>query len=190
MLKEVRESNQTLQKQLQDEKSCNLKTQLRADDLEKQGESNRREFAQLKDELAETKMLMDNMISKGLYTRLEEELARVREQLKKALLEGALIETKQRELSKLAADRDRVTKELLDCRNDLEAARKAAKGKEEEVRRKEADLQQNREGMKLVLDERNDIKKEFDELETKVTFNTLFPTKSLLKTTAWPWCRS
>ena len=69
MLKEVRESNQTLQKQFQDEESCNLKTQLRADDLEKHGEGNQREFAQLKDELAETKMVMDNMISKGLYTR-------------------------------------------------------------------------------------------------------------------------
>ncbi len=66
-----------------------------------------------------------------------------------------------------------MTKELLDCRNDLEAARKAAKGKEEEVRRKEADLQQNREGMKLVLVERDDIKKERDELETKVSFKSV-----------------
>ena len=60
----------------------------------------------------------------------------------------------------------------------MEAARKAAKGKEEEVRRKEADLQQNREGMKLVLVERDDIKKERDELETKVTLNSLFPTEA------------
>ncbi len=102
--------------------------------------------------------------------KLDEELSRTREQLKKALSEGALTETKQKELSKLAGDRDRVTKELLDCRNDLESARKAAKAKEEEVRRKEADLQQNREGMKLVLVERDDIKKERDELETKVSF--------------------
>ena len=113
--------------------------------------------------------------------KLDEELLRTREQLKKALSEGALnplmdSETKQRELSKLAADRDRVTKELLDCRNDLEASRKAAKAKEEEVRRKEADLQQNREGMKLVSVTRDDIKKEYDELGTKVTFNSLFPT--------------
>jgi soluble cytochrome b562 len=112
--------------------------------------------------------------------KLDEELARIREQLKKALSEGALTETKQKELAKLAADRDRVTKELLDCRNDLEAARKAAKTKEEDVRRKEADLQQNREGMKLVLVERDDIKKERDELETKVLFNFVFLTGCLL----------
>ena len=100
--------------------------------------------------------------------KLDEELARTREQLKKALSDGALTESKQKELTKLAADRDRVAKELLDCRNDLDNARKAAKAKEEDVRRKEADLQQNREGMKLVLVERDDIKKERDELETKV----------------------
>ena len=41
-------------------------TQLRA---EKQEEWNRRELAQLKDELADKKKLMDNMISKELYKR-------------------------------------------------------------------------------------------------------------------------
>jgi soluble cytochrome b562 len=104
----------------------------------------------------------------GEKKKLEEELGRIREQLKKALTDGALTETKQKELAKLASDRDRVAKELLDCRNDLDSARKAIKAKEEDVRRKEADLQQNREGMKLVLVERDDIKKERDELETKV----------------------
>lgn len=100
---------------------------------------------------------------------MEEELGRIREQLKKALTDGALTESKQKELAKLASDRDRVAKELLDCRNDLDSARKQVKAKEEDVRRKEADLQQNREGMKLVLVERDDIKKERDELETKVS---------------------
>jgi hypothetical protein len=122
--------------------------------------------------------------------KLDEELARTRELLKKALSEGALTETKQKELSKLAADRDRVTKELLDCRNDLESARKAAQAKEKDVRRKEADLQQNREGMKRVLEERDDIKKEKDELETKVPLFFCSPTvKTILKTNAWQRCR-
>jgi FtsZ-binding cell division protein ZapB len=65
-VKELKESNQTLQKELQDEKSNHQMTQLRA---EKQEEWNRRELAQLKDELADKKKLMDNMISKELYKR-------------------------------------------------------------------------------------------------------------------------
>ncbi len=65
-MKELKESNQTLQKELQDEKSNHQMTQLRA---EKQEEWNRRELAQLKDELADKKKLMDNMISKELYKR-------------------------------------------------------------------------------------------------------------------------
>ncbi len=83
-----------------------------------------------------------------------------------------------------------MTQELLDCRNDLESARKAAKAKEEDVRRKEADLQQHREGMKLVLVERDDIKKEKDELETKVPIFFCSPTvTTILKTKAWQRCR-
>jgi hypothetical protein len=65
-VKELKESNQTLQKEHQDEKSNHQMTQLRA---EKQEEWNRRELAQLKEELADKKKLMDNMISKDLYKR-------------------------------------------------------------------------------------------------------------------------
>ena len=65
-VKELKESNQSLQKELQDEKSNHQMTQLRA---EKQEEWNRRELAQLKDELADKKKLMDTMISKELYKR-------------------------------------------------------------------------------------------------------------------------
>ena len=65
-VKELKESNQSLQKELQDEKSNHQMTQLRA---EKQEEWNKRELSQLKDELADKKKLMDNMISKELYKR-------------------------------------------------------------------------------------------------------------------------
>jgi chromosome segregation ATPase len=101
--------------------------------------------------------------------KLEEELARVRELLKKAAAESALTESKQKEMGKLSVDRDRIAKELLDCRNDLENSRKQIKTKEEDGRRKDAEFAQNREAMKLVLIERDDVKKERDELETKVT---------------------
>ena len=105
--------------------------------------------------------------------KLDEELACIREQLGKTLSDGAQNQTMQKELEKLKGDKDRATRELLDCRKDVEAARKAAKAKEEEVRRREADLQQNREQMKLVLAERMDIKKERDELEVKVHFDSV-----------------
>mmetsp|Transcript_36749 Transcript_36749/g.76739 ORF Transcript_36749/g.76739 Transcript_36749/m.76739 type:complete len:576 (-) Transcript_36749:238-1965(-) len=193
-VKELKESNQTLQKELQDEKSNHQMTQLRA---EKQEEWNRRELAQHKDELDDMKKLRDNMISRErdveslqkqnqtalAYTlserdsenaklenakrKLDEELARMREQLRKAQSDGAQTQTLQKELAKLERDKDRATRELVDCRNDLEAARKTARAKEEEVHRKEADLRQDRERMKLVLLERDDIKKERDGLEVE-----------------------
>ena len=65
-VKELTEFIQTLQRELQVEMSNHQMTQLRA---EKQEEWNQRDLAQLKDELADRKKLMDNMILKELYKR-------------------------------------------------------------------------------------------------------------------------
>jgi len=65
-LKQVKDQLGQVQKELQDEKGEHQMTRLRS---EKQEEWDRRELAQLKDELSEKKKLMDNMISKDIYKR-------------------------------------------------------------------------------------------------------------------------
>ena len=65
-MKELKESNQALQKELQDEKCSHQITQLR---VANQEEWNRRDLAKYKDELAEKTKLMDNMIAKDLHQR-------------------------------------------------------------------------------------------------------------------------
>ena len=65
-VKELKELNQALQKELQGEKCNHQMTQLRA---EHQEEWNRRDLAECKDELAEKAKRMDTMISKDLHQR-------------------------------------------------------------------------------------------------------------------------
>ena len=65
-MKELKELNQALRKEVQGEKCSHQMTQLRA---EHQEEWNRRDLAECKDELAEKAKLMDKMISKDLHQR-------------------------------------------------------------------------------------------------------------------------
>ncbi|EKX49366.1 hypothetical protein GUITHDRAFT_67968, partial [Guillardia theta CCMP2712] len=65
-IKGLKEQLQQTQKELSDEKGEHQMTRLRS---EKQEEWDRRELAQLKEELSEKKKLMENMISKDLYKR-------------------------------------------------------------------------------------------------------------------------
>jgi DNA repair exonuclease SbcCD ATPase subunit len=106
---------------------------------------------------------------------LEKELARVRDQLRGALQEKTQAETLQKALARLDSDKLRLTDELRCCRTELEAASNALKANEQQLRRKESDLQAAIAETQLKSKLAEDTIKERDALETKVFSNPVLP---------------
>jgi predicted nucleic acid-binding Zn-ribbon protein len=106
---------------------------------------------------------------------LQNELAHIQDQLNKALPEKAHTETLQKAIAKLDSEKLRLTDELRCCRTDLEAARNASEANKTQLHRMEADLRQAREMMQLQSTLADDTRKERDELDTKVSCNSMPP---------------
>ena len=69
------------------------------------------------------------------------------------------------------------------CISDLDSSRRLNKTKEEELKKKDGDLSSYKEQMKPVTAERDELKRERDELETKVSIGENFPRKSPIYST-------
>jgi len=54
------------------------------------------------------------------------------------------------------------------CISDLDSSRRLNKTKEEELKKKDGDLSSYKEQIKAIFAERDELKRERDELETKV----------------------
>eukprot|EP00291_Cryptomonas_curvata_P004181 CAMPEP_0172205558 /NCGR_PEP_ID=MMETSP1050-20130122/32684_1 /TAXON_ID=233186 /ORGANISM="Cryptomonas curvata, Strain CCAP979/52" /LENGTH=1023 /DNA_ID=CAMNT_0012884453 /DNA_START=465 /DNA_END=3533 /DNA_ORIENTATION=+ len=192
-ISQLEESNQTMQKELQELKGIHHITQLRA---EKQNEWNDRVVTELKEEIQNSRKLLKQMISIDQYkidldhikaqssATMSEALDEARnkfESEKKGLLEeihflqskcrsalagSVLPETDER--AKLAFERNKAASELQQCRAELEGVRKAALWNEELMKRKESDLMRSLEREDQAYAERDDLKRCCESLETKV----------------------
>jgi len=104
----------------------------------------------------------------GERKRLEEELSKAMNQLKKMTSEGVMSAEKQREMDKVRTDRERFSKELEEAKRELEQLRKSDKTRQEELKKREMELMASSERLKPLERDREDLKRERDELETKV----------------------
>mmetsp|Transcript_14472 Transcript_14472/g.34268 ORF Transcript_14472/g.34268 Transcript_14472/m.34268 type:complete len:1552 (+) Transcript_14472:171-4826(+) len=194
-VKTLKENLKTVTKELQDEKSEHQMTQLRSQKQtewdQRDLQQMRDELAEKK-KLVESmiskeiyKRELDNLKSQhttfvtelkrekemeltSLDTekkRLEEELAKAKHELKKALTDGVMTDSKQKELSKLMSEKERLSTDLEKIRADTDTMKKSLKGKEDELKKKEQEGSKLREELRLTTAEREELKKERDDLE-------------------------
>uniref|UniRef100_A0A7S0ES13 GB1/RHD3-type G domain-containing protein n=1 Tax=Hanusia phi TaxID=3032 RepID=A0A7S0ES13_9CRYP len=113
-IKGLKEQLQQTQKELSDEKGEHQMTRLRS---EKQEEWDRRELAQLKEELLEKKKVIETMISKDIYKR---DMDTQKSQHQSALAE--VQRDRETERAKFDADKKKLEEELVKCKTDLKKA--------------------------------------------------------------------
>mmetsp|Transcript_9863 Transcript_9863/g.19696 ORF Transcript_9863/g.19696 Transcript_9863/m.19696 type:complete len:1553 (+) Transcript_9863:169-4827(+) len=97
--------------------------------------------------------------------RLEEELGKAKSDLKKALTEGVMTDSKQKEVSKLATEREKLATDIEKVRTEMDAMKKSLRSKDEEIKKKDQEANKVKEELRMTAAEREELKKERDELE-------------------------
>mmetsp|Transcript_49551 Transcript_49551/g.117872 ORF Transcript_49551/g.117872 Transcript_49551/m.117872 type:complete len:1566 (+) Transcript_49551:63-4760(+) len=152
-LKGIKDALSISQKELADERSEHQMTKLRS---EKQEEWDRKELANLKEEIADKKKLMEAMISKDIYKR---DMDSHKGQHQAAVQE--LLREREAEKIKLEAERQKVEEELVKLRAEVKKAQ--TEGVMTDSKQKEfAKLQETTE---RVSKELNDSKAEIDAMK-------------------------